>query len=184
MGKTSLLRTYRDRQFTLHKPSIGLDCVSTKLIAPSGEDIVVQIWDTAGQERFRTITHTFYKHGDGIIVAFDVTDAATFQSVRKWLESIYQHAAPDIVKVLVGNKIDLEEQREVSIEEAKQLADVHKMVYFETSAKLNKNVDELIGHMMEQVYQKKFAGDEGRDTNTVTLQPSVIEPRPKPICFC
>jgi GTPase SAR1 family protein len=76
--------------------------------------------------------------------------------VKTWLESIYQHADPSITKVLVGNKIDLEDERKVSAEEAKTLAEQHKMRYFETSARLNKNIDELMLHLMERVYQKMF----------------------------
>lgn len=76
--------------------------------------------------------------------------------MKTWLESIYQHADPSITKVLVGNKIDLEDDRKVSSEEAKSLADQHKMKYFETSAKQNRNIDELMQHLMEKVYQKMF----------------------------
>jgi GTPase SAR1 family protein len=72
--------------------------------------------------------------------------------VKTWLESIYLHADPNIVKVLVGNKIDLEDERKVSTEDAMNLASQHKMMYFETSAKLNKNIDELMQHLMENVY--------------------------------
>ena len=113
------------------------------------EDIAVKIWDTAGQERFRTITYSFYKQANGVIVTFDVTNQVSFNNVKNWLESIYQHADPSIVKALVGNKIDLEDQRVVDYEDAKRLADLNKMPYFETSAKLNKNVDELVNHMMD-----------------------------------
>ena len=87
-----------------------------------------------------------------MIVTFDVTNQLSFSNVKTWLESIYQHADPSIVKVLVGNKIDLEEERKVNREEAKGLAEQHKMMYFETSAKLNKNIDELMHYLMEQVY--------------------------------
>jgi len=129
--------------------TIGLDYVSTNYKSPKGEDIAVKIWDTAGQERFRTITYSFYKQANGVIVTFDVTNETTFNNVKNWLDSIYQHADPSIVKALVGNKVDLEDQRQVTYEQAKQLADSNKMQYFETTAKLNKNVDELINHMME-----------------------------------
>lgn len=157
VGKTSLLKMYQDKQFTQsHMATIGLDYVSSTYKSPKGEEIAVKIWDTAGQERFRTITYSFYKQANGVIVTFDVTNATSFNNVKNWLESIYQHADPNIVKALVGNKIDLEDQRAVTYEEAKRLADQNKMPYFETSAKLNKNVDELINHMMEQVYSKMF----------------------------
>lgn len=171
---------YQDKQFTQsHMATIGLDYVSTTYKAPkAGEEIAVKIWDTAGQERFRTITYAFYKQANGVIVCFDVTNQASFNNVKNWLESIYQHADPNIVKALVGNKIDLEDQRQVSFEEAKLLADQNKMPYFETSAKLNANIDELISHLMAQVYNKMFApGAEGtgRDTNTVVIKKSERE---------
>ena len=102
--------------------TIGLDYVSASYKAPSGDDIAVKIWDTAGQERFRTITYSFYKQANGVIVTFDVTSRQTFSNVKNWLDSIYQHADPNIVKALVGNKIDLEDQRQVSHEEAAELA--------------------------------------------------------------
>ncbi len=106
-----------------------------------------------------------------MIVTFDVTNATSFNNVKNWLESIYQHADPNIVKALVGNKIDLDD-RAVPYEEAKALADQHKMPYFETSAKLNKNVDELISYMMEKVYANLFSGPGAgeRDANTVVIK--------------
>ena len=136
--------------------TIGLDYASTNYKSPTGEDIAVKIWDTAGQERFKTITYSFYKQANGVIVTFDITNQTSFTNVKTWLDSIYQHADPNIAKVLVGNKIDLEDERKVSVEEAKQLAEQHKMHYFETSAKLNKNIDELMQHLMENVYKKMF----------------------------
>ena len=98
--------------------TIGLDYVSTTFRSPKGEDIAVKIWDTAGQERFKTITYSFYKQAQGVIVTFDVTNPHTFANVKTWLESIYQHADPSIVKVLVGNKIDLEDERKVEVADA------------------------------------------------------------------
>lgn len=149
--------------------TIGLDYVSTTYKSPNNEDIAVKIWDTAGQERFKTITYSFYKQAHGVIVTFDVTNQLSFTNVKTWLESIYQHADPSITKVLVGNKIDLEDERKVSAEEARTLAEQHKMRYFETSARLNKNIDELMLHLMEKVYQKMFqeAAEEGRGKSVV-----------------
>lgn len=149
--------------------TIGLDYVSTKYSLPSNEEIPVKIWDTAGQERFKTITYSFYKQAHGVIVTFDVTNEMSFNNVKTWLDSIYQHADPNITKVLVGNKIDLEEDRKVTYEDARTLADQHKMRYFETSAKLNKNIDELMQYLMEKVYQKMFAdqSEENRGKSVV-----------------
>ena len=82
----------------------------------------VKIWDTAGQERFRTLTLSFYKQAQGVILCFDVTNANSFKNVKMWLESIYQHADENIAKVLVGNKIDREEDRKISEHDARQMA--------------------------------------------------------------
>jgi small GTP-binding protein len=98
--------------------TIGLDYVSTSYKTPNSEEIAVKIWDTAGQERFKTITYSFYKQANGVIITFDVTNQLSFSNIKTWLESINTHADPNIVKILVGNKIDLEDDRKVSTEEA------------------------------------------------------------------
>ena len=100
----------------------------------------IKIWDTAGQERFITLTHAFYKQANGIVVAFDVTNEDSFKNVRKWMESIYEHADQRICKVMVGNKIDLEDERKISKKEAEDLAALYQMKYFEASAKKNINI--------------------------------------------
>ena len=95
--------------------TLGLDYANKKYITKvDGVEIPVKIWDTAGQERFRTLTYSFYKKADGVIVAFDVTDKKTFQSIRGWIEAINNNAKPGVARVLVGCKIDLSEERTVS----------------------------------------------------------------------
>ena len=92
--------------------TLGLDYVS-KTFTPEGTDqeLAVKIWDTAGQERFRTLTHAFYKQANGVVVAFDVSNRESFDNVKKWMESIFEHADQNICKVMVGNKIDIEDRR-------------------------------------------------------------------------
>ena len=82
----------------------------------SGQDVKVKIWDTAGQERFKTLTYSFYKKADGIIIAFDVTDYKTFDNIKNWVESINNHANGEVPRVMVGNKVDLESERKISSE--------------------------------------------------------------------
>jgi len=113
----------------------------------------VKIWDTAGQERFKTITYSFYKRAQGVLIAFDVTNRESFENVKNWVDSIENYAKEDIQKVLIGNKIDLVDQRKVSNNEAQTLADEHDIPYFETSAKLDQNVSEVMKFMMDQVYE-------------------------------
>ena len=90
VGKTSLLKMYDEKEFPdAHMATLGLDFITKKWSNEGGKDpISVKIWDTAGQERFRTLTHSFYKQGNGIIVAFAVNDSGTFKSVSTWLASI------------------------------------------------------------------------------------------------
>jgi Ras-related protein Rab-8A len=101
-----------------------------------------------------------------VIVTYDITNPLSFTNVKNWLQSINEHAERGIVKVLVGNKIDLEHERKVNVEDAQSLASLYGMKYFETSAKLNKNIDELIVHMMDAVYQK-MEGQQPREPTVI-----------------
>ena len=118
---------------------VGVDFIQTQY--KKGEQVFdVKIWDTAGQERFKTITYQFYRQANGMIIAFDLTNPESFENVKTWMNSIYKHADPNIAKVLVGNKLDLDDQRIVSTHEAQKIAQDHGMEYFETSAKNNTNI--------------------------------------------
>ena len=95
-------------------PTLGLDFATKKHQLKDGTDVNMKIWDTAGQERFKNITTSFYKKADGIIIVYDVTDRKTFQGVETWIESIKQNASEKSARILVGNKIDLEDKRVIS----------------------------------------------------------------------
>lgn len=150
--------------------TLGLDYVS-KSYTPKGSDkeLSVKIWDTAGQERFRTLTHSFYKQANGVIIAFDLTNEETFGDVRKWIESIYTHADQNICKILVGNKCDLEDERKISSESAQELAKSHNMRYYDASAKNNYNIDTFMEDLMNQVYAAKFASNSEEPRQTITI---------------
>ena len=90
------------------------------------------------------------------MIAFDITSLESFNGVKTWVESIYKNCDLTIPKVLIGNKVDLEEKREVSQSTATKLAEEHKMQYFETSALKNILVAEVLHHIMKEVYEKKF----------------------------
>lgn len=127
-----------------HDPFIiGVDFIQT-VYKRGDKECDVKIWDTAGQERFRTITYKFYRQANGVIIVFDITKEESFENVKTWMNSIYKHADPNISKVLVGNKLDLEDQRAVSKSEAMKIAAEHGMEYYETSAKINLNIQEVM----------------------------------------
>ena len=102
----------------------------------------MQIWDTAGQERFRTITQSYYKGAQGIILAFDTTSLASFQGVQSWFQQIEEHANEDVLKILVATKCDVEERCQVTEEMAESFAKQHNISLFRTSAATGNNVNE------------------------------------------
>nr|XP_031326902.1 ras-related protein Rab-43 isoform X1 [Camelus dromedarius] len=107
------------------------------------EESQLQIWDTAGQERFRTITQSYYRSANGAILAYDITKKSSFLSVPHWIEDVRKYAGSNIVQLLIGNKSDLSELREVPLAEAQSLAEHYDILCaIETSAKDSSNVEE------------------------------------------
>ena len=143
VGKSSLILRYTDETFNSKLVnSIGVD-FKMKKREIDGKIIKVQIWDTAGHERFRSITYSYYRGANSIIIVFDLSDKKSFISITEWLKQIEKHAKENVFKFLVGNKSDLENERQVTYEEAKQYADEHDLPYIETSAKNGININEL-----------------------------------------
>lgn len=143
VGKSCLLLRYSDDSFTSSFiTTIGID-FKIKSIMCGDAKVKLQIWDTAGQERFRTITTAYYRGAMGILLVYDVSDENSFNNVRNWMRQIDQNAAENVNRVLIGNKCDVDaSERKVATEKGRALADEYKIKFFETSAKLNVNVDE------------------------------------------
>lgn len=133
--------------------TIGVDFKIRK-INVDGEMVKLQIWDTAGQERFRTITSTYYRGTHGVIVVYDVTSADTFVNVKRWLHEIDQNC-DDVLRILVGNKDDDPERKVVERDDAKKFAEQMGIQVFETSAKDNKNVEEVFNTITQMVLRQK-----------------------------
>lgn len=150
VGKTSILTRFSDHNFSNNFIStVGID-FKVKKVKRDKRKVKLQIWDTAGQERYRTITAAFYRGTSAFLVVFDVTQMSTFVNVRTWLNQITANTDKDShVIVLVGNKGDLEDHRQVPKETAQQLADELGVRYFETSAKSGDNVTEVFHHVAD-----------------------------------
>eukprot|EP00731_Ephydatia_muelleri_P030646 Em0022g160a len=142
VGKTSIVRRYTDGVFTSAGiPTIGVDfCIKTLQI---GTNMVkLQIWDTAGQERFRTITQSYYRSADAIVLVYDIGAIQTYQNLQEWLTEVDRYAGASVHKILIGNKSDRTD-REVSQDLGEKFADQHGMPFLETSAKTANNIEEL-----------------------------------------
>ena len=142
VGKSSLfLRFVDDIWNDTFVPTIGVD-FKIKTLEIDNKKIKMQIWDTAGQERFKNIISSYYKGAHGILLLFDVTDKESFKNLSNWLIEIEKNASKNVLKVLIGNKTDLEDKRVITYNQGKQFADTYGLKYIETSAKKNMNVTE------------------------------------------
>lgn len=114
---------------------------ASKNIAINGKTIKLQIWDTAGQEEFKAITRSYYRSSAAALVVFDITRKETFRNCARWVEDVKNNSNKDVILVLVGNKCDLLNERMVSRNEALKLARDYEMLYIETSAKSQENIE-------------------------------------------
>ncbi|KAL0106408.1 hypothetical protein PUN28_016259 [Cardiocondyla obscurior] len=140
VGKTSFLFRYADDSFTsAFVSTVGID-FKVKTVFRHEKRVKLQIWDTAGQERYRTITTAYYRGAMGFILMYDITNEESFNSVQDWVTQIKNYSWDNAQVILVGNKCDMEEERVISTERGKQLAEQLGVRFFETSAKENINV--------------------------------------------
>jgi small GTP-binding protein len=127
VGKTNILLRYTKNEFNLDsKATIGVEFFSKKFEL-NNYNIKAQIWDTAGQERYKSITNAYYKGAKGALVVYDITKRGSFDSIDKWIPELRNNGDSQITIILVGNKCDLKEQREVSIEEGQEKAKLYSI---------------------------------------------------------
>jgi len=171
VGKSCLLLRFADDNFTdSYISTIGVD-FRFRTVTIDSKVVKLQIWDTAGQERFRTITSAYYRGADGIIMVYDVTSAESFDHVEEWLSEVDRYANENTVKLLVGNKADLVEKREVSEETAQRFADKLNISFLETSAKTATNVEAAFLTMAKELIKMRDGSSQTKDT-TVQLEPT------------
>ena len=152
VGKTCFLKRYIDNTFQdAYLSTIGFDFKYKFVTLKSGKQVKIQLWDTAGQERFRTIAKSYYKGAHGIVLIYDVTVKKTYDNIRKWLNQIKNEASRRISIILVGNKIDCDDKREVTTEEGQKLADSNQLPFYEASAKESININECFQDLIEKI---------------------------------
>nr|XP_057933807.1 EF-hand calcium-binding domain-containing protein 4B isoform X2 [Doryrhamphus excisus] len=164
VGKTSLLRSFCEGHFHASTTAtVGID-FSVKTLTLNNMQIAMQLWDTAGQERYRSITKQFFRKADGVVVMYDVTLEESFKAVRPWLANVKDAAGEGVQILLLGNKMDMDGDREVSFKEAEQLAQEKKVMFYEVSAYTSKNVTESLTHLARVLMEQE---DRVRDTTVI-----------------
>jgi len=171
VGKSNLLSRYARNEFNLNsKATIGVE-FQTQSMEIDGKEIKAQIWDTAGQERFRAVTSAYYRGAVGALIVYDISRRATFENVGRWLDELRVHSDASVVVMLVGNKCDLANIREVSQEEATLLAQNEKMSFIETSAMDATNVTSAFQSVVKEIYRvvskKPLTSSQSTKSNTV-----------------
>ncbi|KAG2373861.1 hypothetical protein C9374_011746 [Naegleria lovaniensis] len=198
VGKSNLLSRFTRNEFNLEsKSTIGVE-FATRTIQTDGKTIKAQIWDTAGQERYRAITSAYYRGAVGALLVYDIAKRVTFENVERWLKELRDHAVPNIVVMLVGNKSDLRHLRAVTTEEAKAFAEKNSLSFIETSALDSTNVELAFLTILKEIY--KFCSVKPVGTSTVPtpgeglgqprgevvkpINPAEDEEKPKPSGGC
>ncbi|KAK6255288.1 Small GTPase - like 10 [Theobroma cacao] len=152
VGKSNLLTRYARNEFNAHsKATIGVE-FQTQSVEIDGKDVKAQIWDTAGQERFRAVTSAYYRGAFGALLVYDISRRATFDNVARWLDELNSHSDTTVARMLVGNKCDLENIREVTLEEGKSLAEAEGLFFIETSALDSTNVRTAFEIVIREIY--------------------------------
>ena len=170
VGKSSLLLRYSDNEYLdKHIITIGVD-FKIKSLEIDGCKVKTNIWDTAGQERFKNITVSYYKGASGVMLVYDITDVESFNKLGEWLIEVEKNAPSKVYKILVGNKADLSEKRQVSYDQGKEFADTYGMKFIETSAKSAINVEEAFDTMTREIIQIKKKEVEPKKNDNIKLQ--------------
>jgi small GTP-binding protein len=179
VGKTCLLQKAFENEFNQNSLStIGID-FKTKFFKFDDTKVKVNYIDTAGQEKFRAISVNYLKGTDGAVLVFDITKKETYELIGTWLDDIRENNKMSIGKMLIGNKADLEDEREVSKEEGEQLAQMLECKYYETSAKTGQNVNEALDEIARTTYLIWKKSNENRNSIRISqadsVKPSIVE---------
>jgi len=170
VGKSCLLLQFTDKRFRAeHDMTIGVE-FGHRVVEMDDQRVKLQIWDTAGQEAFRSITRAYYRGATGALLVYDIGRRSTFEHLAQWLMDARQHAQPNMVIILIGNKSDLE-RREVTHEEGAWFARQNGLYFLEASAKTGSNVETAFLDTARSIHENLQAGlyDLSSDAHGITV---------------
>ena len=131
----------------------------------NGEILKLNFHDTAGQEKYRSVAFNLIRNADGIFVMYDISKQRTFEAIDMWIKSVNDVKGEDFPKILIGNKCDLDEEREIQKSQGKEKAEEYKMEFFECSNKTNINIKESVMCLVKQILNKQNS----IDNNNISL---------------
>lgn len=174
VGKSSILMRFLQNKFTDGIETTVGAAFSTKTITTKTREVKFEIWDTAGQERFKSLAPMYYRGASSAMIVYDQTNASTFERAQEWVRQVMQTAMnPNIVVALIGNKMDLGEQRQVPLETAEAFAEREGLLFQETSAKTGKNVSAVFEMIASHLPDEPFVPESARalvTSSAVNLQ--------------
>ncbi|CAK6953629.1 ras-related protein Rab-6A isoform X1 [Scomber scombrus] len=185
VGKTSLITRFMYDSFdNTYQATIGIDFLS-KTMYLEDRTIRLQLWDTAGQERFRSLIPSYIRDSAAAVVVYDITNVNSFQQTTKWIDDVRTERGSDVIIMLVGNKTDLADKRQVSIEEGERKAKELNVMFIETSAKAGYNVKQLFRRVAAALPGMDTTQDKSReDMIDIKLEKPPEQPVTEGGCAC
>ncbi len=154
IGKSSILVRFTENNYKEDTTStIGVDFKIVSVNLGDGTNAKMQIWDTCGSERFKSLTSSFIKSCPAFLLIFDISKYKSFKNLENWMNLVNENTNPKLL-CLIGNKSDLEEQRQVTREEALGFARKHNLKYIETSAKINENIEDVFVYVSTTLHKE------------------------------
>jgi small GTP-binding protein len=180
VGKSAIVQRLVDNTFREEGQStVGVE-FKPFIIRVDEQTVKLQIWDTAGQERFKSVSKAYFRNAVGAVLVYDIASDASFDDLSNWLHDLQQLCHPSAYILLVGNKADLETERKVGVQQAKDFADNHQLEYLETSALTGSNVTETFTRLAFGVAKRVTSGQIQNAAAVSKASPFKVDPTPAP----